>query len=187
MVVRTEGKLSEGRTFPYLSGLMSALGLSSLTSTQRYPAGATGVCGAGAARLVPSTELSMPFLMAPLITSYVSQTPINAAITDSESSMKSDLPNARSNAICEGVPCQLVVMNQPAQAYYNRLQWLELVAPLMLQAANAACQKALRAAQKGAPLAGEVAQRASLSSGAHALPTLPVGNHGEMFAKGQSL
>lgn len=48
----------------------------------------------------------------------------------------------------------------PAQAFYNRQAWLSLVAPLMLAAANSACQKAVRGAAKGAPLAGKKPLRA---------------------------
>lgn len=50
-------------------------------------------------------------------------------------------------------------MNWPAQAFYNRLQWLALVEPLMLQAANRACNEAMRTAAVGAPLAGKEPQR----------------------------
>ncbi len=51
-------------------------------------------------------------------------------------------------------------MNWPAQAYYNRQARLSLVELLMLAAANAACQKAVRGAAKGAPLAGKKPLRA---------------------------
>lgn len=49
-------------------------------------------------------------------------------------------------------------MNQHVKAYRNRLAWLSLVEPLMLQAANQACEKAMRAAVEGAPLAGKEPQ-----------------------------
>ncbi len=74
-------------------------------------------------------------------------------------------------------------MNWPAQSHYNRLAWLSLVEPLFLIAAGEACAKALRFAAEGAPLAGKYQPR---SAGACS-SALPDGNHGEIFAKVQSV
>ena len=81
-------------------------------------------------------------------------------------------------------------MNQHVTAYRNRLQWFSLVEPLMLQAANQACEKAMRAAAKGAPLAGNESQprAAAINFGGCVAPASPpaspVSNHGATSERG---
>lgn len=77
-------------------------------------------------------------------------------------------------------------MNWPAQAHQNRLQWQSMAEGLAKQFADAACRRALSApqAQRGAvaPVGGFAAFVESL-----VLSALPLGNHGEIYAKGRSV
>lgn len=84
----------------------------------------------------------------------------------------------------------VVLHNWPAQAYYNRLQWLSLAEQLMLRAANRACNEAMRAAAEGAPLAGKDPQAGAIAIifGRCVAPSSPssspVSNHGATLARG---
>ncbi|GEM_PF-4966268 len=78
-------------------------------------------------------------------------------------------------------------MNWPAQAHYNRLQWLAMAQDLAKQGAELACRKALAGAvsaarSRPAPVGGFAAFVESL-----VLSALPLGNHGEIYAKGRSV
>ena len=71
-------------------------------------------------------------------------------------------------------------MNWPAQAYYNRVQWQILAYEASLLRVPPARQQAERAAQ-----AAQGSFAAFIES--LVLSALPVGNHGEMFAKGRNV
>lgn len=78
-------------------------------------------------------------------------------------------------------------MNWPAQAHQNRLQWQGLAEGIAKQFADAACRKAMRgdvsgARRRAAPIGGFAAFVESL-----VLSALPLGNHGEIYAKGRSV
>lgn len=78
-------------------------------------------------------------------------------------------------------------MNWPAQAHQNRLQWLAMSEGLAKQFAEEACRKALAGAvsearSRPAPVGGFAAFIESL-----VLSALPLGNHGEIYAKGRSV
>lgn len=77
-------------------------------------------------------------------------------------------------------------MNWPAQAHYNRLQWQGLAEGLAKQFAEAACRKAMAApvAKRGAAM--PVGKFAAFIE-ALVLSALPLGNHGEIYAKGRSV
>lgn len=70
--------------------------------------------------------------------------------------------------------------NWPAQAYYNRLEWMRFAVEVQLLPVPPARQHAERAAQ-----AAQGSFAAFIES--LVLSALPVGNHGEMFAKGRSV
>jgi hypothetical protein len=78
-------------------------------------------------------------------------------------------------------------MNWPAQVHQNRLQWQAMAESLAKQGAELACRKALAGAvsaarSRPAPVGGFAAFVESL-----VLSTLPLGNHGEIYAKGRSV
>jgi len=75
----------------------------------------------------------------------------------------------------------------PANACKNRMQWLSMAESLAKQGAELACRKALAGAvsaarSRPAPIGGFAAFVESL-----VLSVLPLGNHGEIYAKGRSV
>lgn len=74
----------------------------------------------------------------------------------------------------------------PANACKNRLQWKSMAEGLAKQFAEAACRKAMAAPQAQRGAAMPVGKFAAFIESL-VLSALPLGNHGEIYAKGRSV
>lgn len=170
----------------HLSARMSSDGVSSLTNTHLYPCGAfnPGRGGsAGSART--SFDSLMPFRMAARSTSYSTQTasavPIAPHIQVKKAALsRSICSRAKSIGFPPGAEC-IYVGGWLAQSNYNvhSLNHKNREERACLQALSGAVGRARR---RAAPIGGVAAFVKSL-----VLSALPLGNHGEIYAKGRSV
>lgn len=80
-----------------------------------------------------------------------------------------------------------VLHNWPAQAYYNRQQWLAMAESFAKQGAELACRKALAGAVSAARSRPAAVGGFAAFIEALVISALPDGNHGEIYAKGRSV
>ena len=158
---------SSSRAFP-------AVGLSGIR-THLNPGGADGACADGAAgslNLASETPSLTPALMAEYSTQYVSSSPMPAAMNGNSSP-------SPINPMVASPSFEAADLKDPAFAPVNRnrAQW-QSIADFLTRQNLAIVLRAQAAAARG-PACGD-------TSAAGEARTLPVGNHGEIVAKGVS-